>query len=190
MKKHDWSLSSRLIHALLALCVVIQVCLVLFKWYVPINTSLYAIRGEVFQYHKYIGMFTFAVIILFFLDKLVDEKVVRLKRLYPYGSAGMKDVLTDLNVLFHFKIPVRGGGGLAGLIQGLGLLLVLGLAAVGTVAFLFNTLPFGKTAASWVGPLYNFHEDLGAILFWYLGGHVIMAFLHMVLPERFQEEVE
>lgn len=190
MKKHDWTLSSRLLHSLLAICVLIQVGIVLVAWYAPVDTSLYAIRWQIFQYHKYIGMFTFAVIILFFLDKLVDEKRIRLKRLYPYGAGGLKDVLSDLNILFHFKIPVRGGGGLAGLIQGLGLLLVLGLAAVGTVAFLFATLPFGKTAASWVGSLYGFHEDLGAILFCYLGGHVIMAFLHMVLPERFQEEVE
>lgn len=188
MIKHAWDKVSFRLHLLMAICVVVQIGILFFKWYIPVGSALHAYRSQVFMYHKYIGMFTFVVVLAYFISKLCDQNKIKFLRLFPYSKQGLSDVASDLKTLFRLKLPVRVGGGLAGFIQGLGLLLLLGLAFIGTLAFLCGTLPVGPGLAKYTGTLYGLHKDLGAILWWYLGGHVGMACLHKLLPNKMQEE--
>lgn len=186
--KHAWDKTSLHFHCLLSTCVLIQVAILLFKWYIPMDTSLYAYRGAVFQYHMYIGIFTFFVALAFFITKLCDQHKVKFLRLYPYNKPGLTAIASDLNTLFHGRLPVRSAGGLAGMIQGLGLLLVLGLGFLGTVAFTLWNTPVGPSLSHWGSTIIGFHKDLGVLLWWYLAGHMFMATLHKLLPKKWQEE--
>lgn len=185
MPKHQWTTVSKILHAFIGICVVIQLVTLMLKWYIPLNNSWYAYRSNIFTVHIYDGLIFFWVALAFFLYKLFVQASPSAKRLYPYFSKDMRWVMQDIQTLCGLRLPVREGGGLAGLIQGLGVLLVLGLGLTGSLAYLtwhdLVSLPLsGKQ-------LIGFHKDLGNILYWYLAGHVGMSVVHRITPKRFWE---
>jgi hypothetical protein len=55
-------------------------------------------------------------------------------------------VIEDVKMLFSFRLPEAHAGGIAALIQGLGVLALLGVAACGGAWFALNTL-YGPSSA-------------------------------------------
>lgn len=183
MVRHHWTGVSKVLHVLIGLCVIIQLSALMFKWYIPADSRLYAYRSTVFEAHIYDGLFFFWVALAFFCYKLFIQQGQSARRLYPYFSSDITKVFQDIKSVLCFRLPVREGGGLAGCIQGLGVLLILGLGLSGTFAFItwhqFANLPVsGATIMMW-------HHLLGNILYWYLVGHVGMALVHRLVPKRF-----
>ena len=134
----------------------------------------------------YLGLFIFLLALIFLIRKIFLSGNTSWEKLFPIKKADRKLVLEDLKILFTLKIPVRSlGGGLAGLIQGLGVLLVFGLAGIGTLAFISWTFPV-LNITSWGGPLIETHKFFAVLIWWYLGGHIGMTCLHKILPQKFQ----
>lgn len=72
---------------------------------------------------------------LWSLSDRVDGASLRV--LFPWSKRGRQNVLEDLMVLRRLRLPLRDRGepGLAGLVHGLGLLCVSGMAVTGSIIF-------------------------------------------------------
>lgn len=187
--KHLWNRVSLSLHVLIALGVILQVSFILFRKIIGHQGPWVIYRAPAIQLHEYIGAAVFLIVLIYFFYKIFLSPKNTLLNFYPVSKNSWVKIIQDLGCLFlQKKIPVRTQGGLAGLIQGLGLLLVLGLAGLGTVSLISWQFPsnillteLGKTAMT-------LHKYFAFLIWWYLGGHVGMAFLHKIIPARFQKE--
>ena len=106
-----------------------------------------------------------------------DEQLRR--HLFPYNGSFLANVLYDVKSLLKWQIPPLGKrGGLPGLVQGLGLVALSGMAATGFVMFI--SIPdYGVSAPP---DFYRWPKDIHdvvSVFVWsYWGGHVAMAMLH------------
>lgn len=183
-----WDRVSFHLHWLIALTVIFQVALILFREAVGHHGPYSIYRESAIQMHIYLGLFIFILACLFLLRKFLAQNNpnTHWTQLFPITRAARNLVLEDFKYLLKFKIPVRNtGGGLAGLVQGLGLLLVFGLAGLGTLAFIAWTFPI-LGLANQSHSIIEIHKFFGGLIWWYLGGHVGMACLHRILPDKYQ----
>ncbi len=191
MKPHyPWTPLTRLLHALLALTVIIQVLFILIRENIDRHGDWGIYRQMLILWHKWNGFIVLGLVITYFVVKGFQHKKQMWLQFYPLTPEARSKIVQDFCILRQGKLPVRSTpeslGGLSGLIQGLGLLLVFGLALLGALAM-----------ASWAGWLIpsswgtffiQTHKLLGGLIWWYLGGHIGMAIIHRLLPAPFQSE--
>jgi cytochrome b561 len=191
---YAWTKTTRALHGFLAISVVIQVGFILFRENVDKHGSWTSYRQLAITGHKYLGMLILLIVVAYFVSKVMFYGRASFLQFYPVTRSARLKVIEDLKCLFLMKkIPVRARrdnlGGLSGLIQGLGLLLVFGLALVGTLA-MFSWEGWFGVPDSWGTDLIKIHKFFAGLIWWYLGGHFGMAFFHRILPARFQKEME
>lgn len=136
-------------------------------------------RHLLFHAHMWIGMATALVVALFWIQIYYKEHVR--SHLFPYQGEYLKNICADISGLAKGCLPATGvRGGLPGLIQGLGLLAVTGMAATGFVMF-FLIPNFGAAA-----PVHFYqipkkiHDYLSELvwIFWWL--HAGVGVVHFV----------
>ncbi len=191
-EKYDWTRATRILHGCLGLSVLIQVGFILFRESVDKHGVWAPYRQLAILGHKYLGMLILLIVIAYFVMKIMFYGKAGFLQFYPIRRTAFLKVTEDLKCLWSMKkIPVRTRreslGGLAGIVQGLGLLLVFGLALVGTIA-MFSWQGWWGTPESWAGSLIKIHKFFAGLIWWYLGGHMGMALLHRILPQRFLHE--
>ena len=177
-----WTRGTWILHSLLALLVVGQLLSMLLHQNLA-NGSAFAYGAMV--YHKYAGMLAFLVCLSFLLYRALS-RTQRLLDWFPWLTRkGWQAIVADLCFLLRAKlVERREGGGLAGTVHGLGMLLVLGLSASGTAFFVCQALGYGSLAHR----LIALHTSYAFLVWWYLGGHVLMALLHQLTPRRHRVE--
>lgn len=133
---------------------------------------------DFFYLHRLAGVWTFVMVVLF-----IGVKGYRrtLWDLFPWHRRGVCAIKQDVGCLLTARLPVRQGVGLARFIQGLGILLVLAMGALGIAWWIMRAWQVG--APSDARLFIHWHANLATLLWIYIVGHVAMVVLHAVWPK-------
>jgi len=142
-----------------------------------------------FDMHEWVGMLLLTLIVLRLLWGVIGMGEGRLSKLFPYltpkGRIGiLNEFRTEVPGWFRgkFAAPEKNEDYIAGLVHGLGVLLILALGTSGAV-MLYGMEESGQMLGV-VHDMKELHEALGSVLWIYLIGHVGMAVVHQVLGHR------
>lgn len=163
---------SRLIHLMLALSGVAAVA-----------TGDFADDGVLgFSVHAWLGNAFALGIALRVLWGFAGPRAMRFATWVPRNRAQLQPVLEDVLGLLRLRLPQRPlHGGLAGLIQALGLVVFAWMAVTGLPLF-FYAEP-GVRAAGWLKILEELHEGGEGLVYAYLALHVGAVVLHAVMGD-------
>lgn len=130
---------------------------------------------SLFELHEWVGLATLGVLLIFFLWVLVRRRETTVSMLYPWFSgrrlrALRMDLKAHLARLKGGRILLTQEAPLASAVHGLGLLLVLVMAATGAGGYFIAS----------ARPLLSIHETLGPLVWAYLVGHAGLALLHQL----------
>jgi cytochrome b561 len=136
-----------------------------------------------FILHEYSGIGSLGLIMIFWLWTLIRHGERKLGRLVPWLlPRRILDVLADVSA--HLRMmraaasrtdaESHSNGALASAIHGLGLLVVTGMAATGTVFFFTHGTPLAHQAL-------DLHRLIANFMWAYLIGHAGMAALHHLI---------
>ena len=131
-----------------------------------------------FYLHRLSGVSIFVMVIFF-----IGVKIYRgtFWNLYPWHKSGYRAILVDIKLLLTGRIPVRQGVGLARFVQGLGIVVVLAMSALGVTWWLMRTWHLGMPGDA--RTLIGWHKSISTLVWIYVIGHTTMAFLHWVWPQ-------
>jgi cytochrome b len=130
-----------------------------------------------FTVHRWIGIGMGAALLARVLWGIAGPRVSRFSKWLPVTRARLSLALQDIVLLGRLQLPERKGHeGLAGLVQAIGLLAFLWMAATG--AILFAYLEPGARARGWLHALKDLHEGGQAVVLAYLGLHLGAVVLH------------
>ncbi len=170
-----WSPVTLVLHFIIASAVVIQLA----------TSQLWHYTHVLFIVHEISGAVAFVCLIVFLLCKIFKGS---LQNCFPWTyGAGWKQITNDIAWIIKLRLPERNGGGLPGVIQGLGLLLILLMAILGGLWFLGKNEYFGLT--SYTHFFGHWHSNFATFVWIYIIGHAAMAVVHWILPKRFKVEL-
>lgn len=178
MIKHRWTRLSLITHFILAAGVIIQLA----------SSQLWDGKHAIlwFQIHKICGVVVLAAVLILLLHKFFS-RTVHWTDWYPVTKTAQQKITEDCRQLIQFKLPCRSSGGLPGIVQGLGMLLMLGMGLLGISWWIIH-LYF--PTINWVAiALISTHAFLSGFVWIYIIGHGLMAILHWVLPNRFKVDM-
>ena len=171
------SLATRLVHAGLALAVVVQ-----------LTSSLVMKPAEDgkagnlwFEFHEYGGLSAFALILLFWIVLTARRGGTPAGMLFPWVSgtrlsALWADIKRHGQAARHLRLPPHEGESpLASAVHGLGILLITAMAASGTLYYFIGD--GNPDAGGLVGVAMSVHTALANLAWAYLIGHASMALL-------------
>jgi len=141
-----------------------------------------------YSIHEVVGIgFTITLAIRIFMGLLGPQRA-RFSTWFPFAKDNLRIVVDDLRNLVQLRFPERAAHeGIAGLVQFLGLLLFLMIAASGTV-MAFSLQP-GIRATGWLHTLKEIHETAQVLIPGYLGLHVGGALVHALLGQQLWREM-
>lgn len=175
MEAKNWSLPTKILHIGLVATVSLQLVISLLMDEPDEKGSV--IGGALFEAHEVIGLSALAIVILHWTWSVVNQVDGGLRHLFPWGRAGREQIGNDIKALLSFKFPPAStGGGLAGLIHGLGLLAVTGIALSGGMLFLLY--PDNAEPEMLVKGIEELHEGFATLVWTYWLGHGGIAILH------------
>lgn len=130
-----------------------------------------------FDIHRWVGIAMTFALGLRFVWGLAGPSEVRFSSWFPVTRARLMAVREDLAALARLRIPERAGhGGLAGLVQAIGLLAFAWMAVSG--AILFAYLETGARATGWARAVKELHEGAQPVVLAYIGLHVGAVIAH------------
>ena len=134
-------------------------------------------RHLLFHAHMWVGMFA-TIIVIAFWTQVFYNKSIR-SHLFPYSGEYLENICRDIKGLADRRLPPSGmRGGLPGMIHGLGLLAVTGMALLGFIMF-FLIPNYGVAAPiSFYQIPKKLHDFLSSFVWLYWWGHIGMAMLH------------
>ncbi|MGK8678222.1 cytochrome b/b6 domain-containing protein [Serratia marcescens] len=128
----------------------------------------------------------FALIVLGFV-MLVWMLVTRgFRYYYSWLTLDFRGITEDIKTLFSLRLPEAHAGGIAALIQGLGVLALLGVALCGGLWFVLNA-NLGSSSVL-VRDVLHFHKFLTVFIETYFFAHGAMGLLHIFLTVRDQRK--
>lgn len=164
------SVTTRLIHLILALLIVIQLTLSLVMT-APSGTK---VGDQWFELHEKFGLAALAALLAFWLWSLLRKKEVKAAELFPYLSAArMASFYSDFRVVarhaIRLKIPDQNDQSFANAMHGLGIIIASMMAVSGASGYFLK-----------IGFMLGVHEAMSKLMWAYLIGHVLAAILHQV----------
>lgn len=176
------SIVTRVLHGLLALAVIHQLAVSLIMEPPKHGHDAPGLAGTTFDLHEGVGLFTFGVVLAFWLWSLVRSGETPVAVMVPWFSRERRRALmTDLghhwSALRRWRLPdYRPRSPLPAAVHGLGLLAITAMGATGTVIYFAHGQPglVGQVAkATW-----EVHEALANLAWAYLIGHAGLGVLH------------
>ncbi len=171
----------RVLHIIVAVLVLLQI----------INSNLtesealsdYSLTGFVTWFHVISGL---ALIVLgvVMLGWMLKNRGFRYY--FAWLVLDFRGIIEDLKMLFSFRLPEAHAGGIAALIQGLGVLSLLGVAVCGGTWFALETI-YGPSSALAESTL-HLHKFLTVFIETYFWAHGAMGLLHIFLTIRSQRK--
>jgi cytochrome b561 len=179
VRSMSWDLPTRLLHLGLALAVTAQLALSLVMPAPGVHHHRHTpLQADSFEIHEWVGMATLGIVLAHWLWTAFARESVGLSRLFPWRSRARREVYSDLRGLGSRQLPHGGPrGGLPGLVHGLGLLAVSGMALTGSVIFFW--LPEnGAAVPAGAKNVIEIHQFIANFVWVYWFGHVGLAVLH------------
>jgi len=175
MPLKNWSLPTKFLHLGLVATVSAQLFISLVMDEPDEIES--ALGSALFEAHEIIGLTALAIVLMHWIWAAFNQADGGLKHLFPWGRQGRQQVKNDVNDLLEFKLPEGGArGGLPGLIHGLGLLAVTGIALTGGMLFLLY--PEVGEPGVLVEGFEELHEGFATLVWTYWFAHGGIAILH------------
>lgn len=162
------ALRTRLLHGGLAIAIVLQLASTQFMN--PDDGG-----NTAFSVHQYVGLSAFLLVLGFWVTALIRKRGTPMGELMPWTSATRRaalwaDIKSHFAALKSRKMPTHNENTpLASAIHGMGLLLILGMAASGTLYYFVNT--GDPDAGGLVGLAMTIHRPLANLVWAYLIGH-------------------
>lgn len=178
--------TTRILHALIALGIVIQLLLSLWMEAPSPHEHHTAMELQLFSYHRYVGMTVLVLLVLHWLWLASGSARRGLGYLFPWATAhGRREIINGLKG-FSLSTWEKNDtpNAFVGMVHGLGFLVATFMAITGCILF-FGVPPSGVTTPT-VHTIREIHSlSFGALLMWiYLAGHTAMAVLHQVMGHR------
>lgn len=179
------SLLTRVLHGLLALAVVHQLAVSLVMEPPKHGHEAAGLPGTLFDLHEGVGLFSFAVVSVFWLWSLVRGRETRVGMLLPWFSPDRRralgeDLLRHAAALRQWRLPdYQPQSPLPAAVHGLGLLVITAMGATGAVIYFTAGQP-GAVGALAKG-LKEVHGAIANLAWAYLIGHAGLGVLHGVL---------
>ena len=169
----------RVLHIIVAVLILLQI----------INSNLtesdalsdYTLTGFVTWFHVITGL---SLIVLGFVMLAWMLTQRGFHYYFAWLTLDFRGVVEDIKMLISFRLPEAHAGGIAALIQGLGVLALLGVASCGGFWFALNTIP-GMSPVLTESVL-NVHKFLTVFIETYFWAHGSMGLLHIFLTIRSQ----
>ena len=165
----------RLLHALLAISVTIQLLSSLVMGHPSFRRPMTPDGAFYFHWHEWIGLGALAVLVVGWIYRVTTWKRESQARLFPWLSRqGLRDLTQEVKsflMLRWSRIPEYGA--LAGTVHGAGLLLATAMALTGGAIY-FALGPHDALTPS-ADALMNVHQSMGIFMWIYLCGHSLMA---------------
>lgn len=168
---HRYNVAVRVLHlALVLLCLA--------GWASGQFADDYKNAGHLgFSVHKWIGIGFAVAIALRVLYGLIGPRATRFANWFPFTASNLKSSAQDLLQLARLRVSEREPHeGIAGLVQGIGMLAFIAVAATGVVMALY--LAPGSRATGWLHFVKELHEIAQQIIPLYLVLHVGGVVLH------------
>lgn len=171
----------RVLHIIVAVLVLLQI----------VNSNLtesealsdFTLTGIVTWFHVISG-FTLIVLGVIMLVWMLKQRGFRYY--FAWLTLDFRGIVEDIKMLMSFRLPEAHAGGIAALIQGLGVLALLGVALCGGLWFALNTtLGPSSTLAETV---LHVHKFLTVFIETYFWAHGAMGLLHIFLTIRSQRK--
>lgn len=174
---------TRWLHAGLAIAVPLQLFSDQFMRLPKIGRLRSDAEIAFFEMHEWIGMAALALVVIHILWS-TTKSGGGLARLFPYVKpGGCKSIIAELKEVpgwLSGKLHMNADDSpLAGAVHGLGLVLILAMAATGGAMFFGMDENTGQMSG-FVHGLKEVHEALGNLVWAYLIGHVGMVVLHKI----------
>ncbi|MDO8954122.1 MAG: cytochrome b/b6 domain-containing protein [Gammaproteobacteria bacterium] len=169
MAQHRWDKPSLILHFIFAAAVVSQL----------ITSQFMGAHANLFYLHVAGGITALVMLLIYVALKLKQN---RFMSFYPHTIMQFIDLKNDIVNLIKFRaMPDRAEGGLPGLVQGLGILLILGMAITGLTGFvIYHWLPWKQAASIAI----SIHTTLATFVWIYIIGHTAMSCVHWMLNYR------
>lgn len=173
----QWDWATRLLHFGLAVTVSLQLLNSLVVEGPEPGHSLSWFEALMLDIHEWLGMAAFVIVLAHWAWSLWGLGGYGMRHLLPWDKQGRSETATALRDIFKMKMPSGGPQDkFSGLIHGLGLIAVTGIAATGAVLFFF--MPENGKLNGLTGLANELHEFISTFVWIYWGGHVGMALLH------------
>jgi cytochrome b561 len=183
------SLTTRLLHLLLAAAILCQLAdSQLMRVPRPGRPTPVGLEAAAFSVHEYVGLASLAIVVLFWLWLLLRRAETDPGALFPWFSARRLALLRDdiaehLRRVRQLRLPDPDRSpALAPMIQGLGLVIMLLMAATGTYGYL--TWTPGTAMPPVTHTLFDVHSTLANLVWGYVIVHVGATVLHELLGHR------
>ena len=175
MKTNNWSLQTKFLHIGLVLTVSAQLLISLVMT-APDDTGN-AVSRAAFEMHEIVGLTALVIVLLHWGWTVFSQADGGLEHLFPVSKQARQELIDDVKGLKKGKLPETGKkGGLIGLVHGLGLLAVTGIAITGGALFILfpETGEPGALAEAFA----EVHEGFATLVWTYWIGHGGMAIMH------------
>ncbi len=182
------SFTTRLLHLLVATAVLVQLADTQLMRVPRPGRELTGAEATAFGIHEYVGLAAMVVVTLFWLWLGLRRFGTSPGRLFPWFSAERRrelwaDVVRYAAAARRLSLPAPDGDeALASAVHGLGLVIVLAMAATGTVGWLTwdQTVPMRP----FTHDLFEVHGTIANLLWGYVILHVGTAVLHELFGHR------
>ncbi len=186
----QWDRATRFLHFGLAITVTLQLFNSLVIEKPEPGHPLSGFGSFMLDVHEWLGMSALVIVLLHWAWSIWGLGGYGVRHLLPWSKQGRNEIVTALRDALKGKMPPGGPKDkLAGVIHGLGLLAVLGIATTGAVLFFF--MPEDGKLNMLTGAASELHQFISTFVWIYWGGHVGMALLHHfsshdgILPRMF-----
>ena len=183
------SLTSRFLHLLLAAAILCQLAdSQLMRVPRPGRPTPVGVEAAAFSVHEYVGLASLAIVVLFWLWLLLRRAETDPGALFPWFSTRRlallrDDIVEHLRCVRRLRLPDPDSSpALAPMIQGLGLVIMLLMAATGTYGYL--TWTPGTAMPPVTHTLFDVHSTLANLVWGYVIVHVGATVLHELLGHR------
>lgn len=105
---------------------------------------------------------------------------------FAWLTLDFRGVTEDIKMLISFRLPEAHAGGIATMVQGLGVLALLGVALCGGFWFALNSTPGASSAL--IETVLHLHKFLTVFIEIYFFAHGAMGLLHIFLTFRRQRK--
>lgn len=171
----------RILHIIVAVLVLLQI----------INSNL--TESEALSDHTLTGIVTwfhvisgFALIVLGGIMLVWMLKQRGFRYYFAWLTLDFRGIVEDIKMLMSFRLPEAHAGGIAALIQGLGVLALLGVALCGGFWFALNITPGVSSVLT--ESVLHIHKFLTVFIETYFWAHGAMGLFHIFLTVRNQRK--